>query len=126
MAASPVAIIAALVVIGDQKGRVGFGHGKAREVPGMLEEAVEQLDQGLDAVYRAQQTIEAALAKADFDPRELERAEERLFALRAASRKYGVAVENLPELAVRLADDLEALVSGEDRLQALQEELQAL
>ena len=99
---------------------------KAREVPGMLEEAVEQLDQGLDAVYRAQQTIEAALAKADFDPRELERAEERLFALRAASRKYGVAVENLPELAVRLADDLEALVSGEDRLQALQEELQAL
>ena len=99
---------------------------KAREVPEMLEEAVSQLDQGLDAIYRAQQTIEAALAKADFDPRELEQAEERLFALRAASRKYGVAVENLPELAVKLADDLEALVSGEDRLKALESEQQAL
>ena len=99
---------------------------KAREVPDMLEEAVGQLDQGLDAIYRAQQTIEAALAKADFDPRELEQAEERLFALRAASRKYGVAVENLPELAVKLADDLEALVSGEDRLKALESEQKAL
>ena len=28
---------AALVVIGDQKGRVGFGHGKAREVPEVFE-----------------------------------------------------------------------------------------
>ena len=99
---------------------------KAREVPDMLEEAVSQLDQGLDAVYRAQQTIEAALAKADFDPRELEQAEERLFSLRAASRKYGVAVENLPELAVKLADDLEALVSGEDRLKALESEQEAI
>ncbi|WP_075996835.1 DNA repair protein RecN [Salaquimonas pukyongi] len=99
---------------------------KAREVPDTLETAVTQLDQGLDAIYRAQQTIEAALSAADFDPRELEQAEERLFSLRAASRKYGVAVENLPELAVKLADDLEALVSGEDRLQALKRELEAL
>jgi small subunit ribosomal protein S5 len=38
---------AALVIVGDQKGRVGFGHGKAREVPEAIRKATDSAKRSL-------------------------------------------------------------------------------
>ena len=89
---------------------------KSHEAPGLLEDVVSLLDSALNHLSDAQMEVEAALRKTEFDPRELERVEERLFALRAASRKYNVPVSGLPALAVKMIGDLADLDAGEERL----------
>ena len=49
----------------------------------------------------------------------LERIEERLFALRAAARKHGIAVDDLPQRRAALAQAIATLDDGGDRLKAL-------
>jgi DNA repair protein RecN (Recombination protein N) len=82
---------------------------------------VKALETALAALEEGRDGIERALAAADFDPKELERIEERLFALRAAARKYGTTVDELPAAAARFASDVEAIDKGVERLAALQE-----
>ena len=89
---------------------------RATQAPALIEPSVKALDAAIVALDAAQTMIEAALREADFDPRELERVEERLFALRGAARKYSVAIEALPGLAAKFADDLAALDAGEAHL----------
>ncbi|MBY5829280.1 DNA repair protein RecN [Rhizobium ruizarguesonis] len=112
--ASPVPHIASLVRRLERK---------SHEAPGLLEDTVALLDAALDQLSNAQMEVEAALRKTEYDPRELERVEERLFALRAASRKYSVPVTELPALAVRMIADLADLDAGEERLARLEAEV---
>ncbi len=95
------------------------------QAPGLIAPVTEALDAALTALDLAGQVLDQALRDADFDPRELERIEERLFALRAAGRKYGVPVDALPALAEKFAAELAALDAGEARLIALTRELEA-
>ncbi len=63
------------------------------QAPALIEPAAQALDAALERARSCWPGARSALRAADFDPGELEQIEERLFALRAASRKYSVAVD---------------------------------
>ncbi|WP_374305455.1 DNA repair protein RecN [Methylocella sp.] len=89
------------------------------QAPHLIEPPAKALDEAITALDAAASALQEALRAADYDPRELEAVEERLFSLRGASRKYSVPVEGLPALAENFAASLEALDAGEARLVAL-------
>jgi DNA repair protein RecN (Recombination protein N) len=95
------------------------------QAPGLIAPVNEALDAALTALDLARQALDHALREADFDPRELERIEERLFALRAAGRKYGVPTDALAALAEKFAAELAVLDASEARLTALTQEVEA-
>ncbi len=97
---------------------------KADQVPNLLGQPVQHLAGALDLLEECRSGLEAALRETEYDPRELEAVEERLFALRAASRKYSLPVDDLAALAERMAADLTDLDAGEDKLAALIEAAQ--
>jgi DNA repair protein RecN (Recombination protein N) len=98
---------------------------RAAQAPGLIGPATRALDAALIAFNEARGHLDAALAAAEHDPSELERIEERLFALRAAARKYNVPVDGLDALAGRYAADLSLLDAGAERLAALEAAAQA-
>ncbi|KWV60982.1 DNA repair protein RecN [Bradyrhizobium macuxiense] len=93
---------------------------RAGNAPGLIEPAVKAIDVAINALEEADQHLNAALAATDFDPAELERIEERLFALRAASRKYSTPVDLLAALAAQYANDVALIDAGADRLKKLE------
>jgi DNA repair protein RecN (Recombination protein N) len=94
---------------------------RAANSPALVEPAVKAIDIAINALEEADQHLSAALVAADFDPAELERIEERLFALRAASRKYSTPVDALAALAAKYAADVALIDAGADQLKKLEE-----
>ncbi|MBV8106514.1 MAG: DNA repair protein RecN [Hyphomicrobiales bacterium] len=93
---------------------------RMRQAPALIEPSVKALDEALEALEGATRAVEVALEACEFDPNELERCEERLFALRAMSRKYATPIDNLPALAQKYADDLTALAAGRSEVARLE------
>src|SRR5215470_6688856 len=93
---------------------------RAANSPSLVEPAVRAIDIAINALEEADQHLNAALRAADFDPAELERIEERLFALRGASRKYSVPVDKLAALAEQMAGDVALIDAGAEQLKKLE------
>lgn len=112
---------------GDTEGvetRIGVAQ---KEVSRFLDQAGGRLDEVLSTLNRAAAEIAEAGAQLekltielDADPTELERAEERLFTMRAVARKHGVDVEGLPALRAEFEHSLSSLDDSTSRIEALE------
>ncbi|WP_417628343.1 DNA repair protein RecN [Pararhodobacter aggregans] len=91
----------------------------AEGVEGRLDAAIEALGRALSELGEATGEIEACLDQMQADPVELERVEERLFALRGLARKHSVLPDDLGTHAAGLRERLEALDSGDKGMAAL-------
>jgi DNA repair protein RecN (Recombination protein N) len=98
---------------------------RAAQSRDLVEPALRALDAALTAIDEARGHLEHALRVADYDPLELERIEERLFALRAAGRKYNTPVDSLAALARQYASDLALIDAGAEKLTQLEQEAAA-
>ena len=111
---------AALVVVGDQKGRVGYGHGKAREVPEAIRKATEAARRGLIRVpLREGRTLHHDVVGRHGAGRVILRADQRDLSGQSVLCLTGLPREDLDDADVALdASDL-ALDSDEDAVTLL-------
>ncbi|HEU5018626.1 MAG TPA: DNA repair protein RecN [Pseudolabrys sp.] len=93
---------------------------RQQQAPALVEPIVRSLDAVLNGLEEARAHLEAALSAAAYDADEMERSEERLFALRAAARKYQTPVDDLAALAEKYRADLALIDAGEVKLTALE------
>ncbi len=87
--------------------------------------AADALDRTLIAADEALALMDQAVDSLDVEPGQLDRCEERLFALRAMARKLGVLVEDLPAERVRMARALNQIEDMDTHLARLDREIYA-
>jgi DNA repair protein RecN (Recombination protein N) len=99
--------------------------GAAEKAEGALDEAIGALGRAITELGEAAEGVERALDVLTFDPHELERVEERLFAIRGLARKHGVLADDLGGFAGDLRDRLQALDGGAANIRALRAAVEA-
>lgn len=92
---------------------------------GILDPIVVNLDRAADETTEAIAALEEILRTMEFNPHDLENAEERLFALRAAARKNKCLVDDLPDIMADFDQKLHALEFGDGEVRRLTEEVTA-
>ncbi len=95
---------------------------KRDTAPQLLGRGTDELGKAVEALNEAHTAFDRALRDSDFEPRVLEQIEERLFSLRAMSRKYQVPVDELAALAAQYASELELIDHSEEQLGKLQKQ----
>ncbi|SLJ90956.1 DNA repair protein RecN [Novosphingobium mathurense] len=86
----------------------------------LLAEALAALDRAVIEASEAEEKLERAAEALAFDPAELDRIETRLFDLRAAARKHGCQVDDLPGRMAQMREELAAIEGGEEHVAALE------
>lgn len=82
---------------------------------------IEGLEKAAIEAEEALYALEKIGQEAQFDPRKLEEMEERLFALKAAGRKYNLPVDELANLKDQVDEKLAVIDSQEQKLKALKQ-----
>lgn len=93
--------------------------GAAARAEGVLDESIGALGRAITELGEAAEGVERALEVLSFDPRELERVEERLFAIRGLARKHGVLADDLGGFAEDMRQRLQALDGGAENIKGL-------
>ncbi|WP_428150058.1 DNA repair protein RecN [Brevundimonas sp.] len=81
-----------------------------------LTSAAEAIDRTMVEAAEAVAEVDAAANAFDFEPGRLDKAEERLFALRAAARKLNTTVHALPALRIALREQLRLIEDGAEAI----------
>lgn len=99
--------------------------GAAGPADGVLEAPMQALSRALHELDEAMDCIVAAIETLNFDPVQLEDAEERLFAIRAMARKHDVLADELADFSGALRAKLDALDAGDADVAQLRSAAQA-
>ena len=96
----------------------------AENADGQLEGAIAALGRAMNELGEAQHGVEDCLSALDFNPSDLEAAEERLFAIRGLARKHDVTPDELGRFAEGLRQKLSTLDNSATEIGGLEQAVQ--